>query len=223
MPAQSFAAHAAFLISLAEPGQACTTFFDEDDQTVHEWEDGVLTISTDFTDYTTYQLTPVAGSAPLQFEVVVENEDGVDEFDADAQDDLADRLARVAGQIRLFQSRRVLSDEETKVLDALLLPAGEWEWKEWAEIGTGELQQAIAAHQLDIELTMPTARQQHRVNAGDDFSNGVLDWFRTQLQPQGWTLVAMPPFDELQQFFLVKAAALDQARYLMEQQGRRLL
>lgn len=220
---QAFAEYAAFLISLVEPGQARATFFDEDDQTVHEWEDGVLTISTDFTDYTSYTLTPVAGSSPLQFDVLVENEDGVDDFDADAQEDLEDRLARLVGQIRLFENRRALSEEETKALDALLLPAGEWEWKEWAEIGTGELQQAMAAQQLGIELSMPTARQQQRVNAGDDFSNGVLDWFRAQLLPQGWTLVAMPPFDELQQFFLVKAAQLDQARHLVEQQGRRLL
>lgn len=222
MSQAAFAEHAAFLISLAEPGQACTTFFDEDDQTVHEWEDGVLTISTDFTDYTSYKLTPVAGSSPLQFEVLVENEDGADEFDADAQADLADRLARVVGQIRLFQNRRALSDEETKVLEALLLPAGEWEWKEWAEIGTRELQQAIAAQQLGIEIAEPSERQQQRVNASDDFSNGVLDWFRSQLQLQGWTLVAMPPFDELQQFFLVRTSRLDQARYLVEQQGRQL-
>lgn len=222
MSQAAFAEHAAFLISLAEPGQACTTFFDEDDQTVHEWEDGVLTISTDFTDYTSYKLTPVAGSSPLQFEVLVENEDGADEFDADAQADLADRLARVVGQIRLFQNRRALSDEETKVLEALLLPAGEWEWKEWAEIGTRELQQAIAAQQLGIEIAEPSERQQQRVNASDDSSNGVLDWFRSQLQPQGWALVAMPPFDELQQFFLVRTARLDQARYLVEQQGRQL-
>lgn len=223
MPQAAFAEHAAFLISLADPHKACSTFYDEDDQTLHEWENGVLTIWTNFTDYTTYKLTPVANSAPLQFDVLVENEDGVDEFDADAQDDLADRLARVVGQIRLFQNRRVLSDDEVELLDALLLPAGQWEWKEWAEIGTGELQHAMATQQLDIELATPTARQQHRVNASDDFSDGVLDWFRTQLQPQGWTLVVVSPFDELQAFFLVRLEQLEQAQALMGLQGRRLL
>jgi hypothetical protein len=222
MSEPAFAGHAAFLISLAEPDQACTTFYDEDDETVHEWEDGVLTISTDFTDYTSYKLTPVAGSSPLQFDVVVENEDGVAELDADAQADLAERLARLVEQARQFQDKRELTGEEQKVLDALLLPAGQWEWKEWPEIGTSELQQAIAAQQLDIEITAPSAEQQRRVYASDDFTSGVLEWFREQLHPQGWTLAAVSPFDELQEFFLVRNARLDQARYLLGQQGRRL-
>jgi len=222
MSEPAFAGHAAFLISLAEPDQACTTFYDEDDETVHEWEDGVLTISTDFTDYTSYQLTPVAGSSPLQFEVVVENEDGVAEFDNDAQEDLAERLARLVRQIRRFQNRRALSADELAALDAMLLPAGEWEWKEWPEIGTGELQQAIAAHRLDIAITAPTARQQREVYASDDFASGVLGWFRQQLMPHGWTLVAVSPFDELQAFFLVTNERLEAARMLLEQQGRRL-
>jgi hypothetical protein len=50
----------------------------------------------------------------------------------------------------------------------------------------------------------------------------VLEWFREQLHPQGWTLAAVSPFDELQEFFLVRNARLDQARYLLGQQGRRL-
>lgn len=223
MPDTSYAAHAAFLIGLADPAQACTTFYDEDDQTVHEWEDGVLSISTDFTDYTTYKLTPVAASVPLRFEVVVENEDGVADFDDEAQADLAERLARLVGQIRQFQDKRALSDEELATLQAMLLPAGEWEWKEWPGIGTQAVQDASAVHELGLSVAAPDSRQQRDVVAGDDFSASVLAWFRQQLQPQGWTLVAVTPFDELQSFFLVSNDNIETVRALLYQQGQRTL
>lgn len=223
MPDTSYAEHAAFLIALADPAQACTTFYDEDDQTVHEWEDGVLSISTDFTDYTTYKLTPVAASVPLRFDVVVENEDGVADFDDEAQADLAERLARLVGQIRQFQDKRALSDEELATLQAMLLPAGEWEWKEWPGIGTQAVQDASAVHELGLSVAAPGSRQQRDVYAGDDFSSSVLAWFRQQLQPQGWTLVAVTPFDELQSFFLVSNDNVETVRALLYQQGQRML
>ena len=222
MPDTSYAAHAAFLIGLADPAQVCTTFYDEDDQTVHEWEDGVLSISTDFTDYTTYKLTPVAASVPPRFEVVVENEDGVADFDDEAQADLAERLARLVAQIRQFQDKRALSDEELATLQAMLLPAGEWEWKEWPEIGTQAVQDASAVHELGLSIIAPNAKQQRDVFAGDDFSASVLAWFRQQLQPQGWTLVAVTPFDELQSFFLVSNDNIETVRALLYQQGQRM-
>lgn len=223
MPDTSYAAHAAFLIALADPAQACTTFYDEDDQTVHEWEDGVLSISTDFTDYTTYKLTPVVASVPLRFEVVVENEDGVADFDDEARADLAERLARLVGQIRQFQDKRALSDEELATLQAMLLPAGEWEWKEWPGIGTQAVQDASAVHELGLSVAAPGSRQQRDVVAGEDFSASVLAWFRQQLQPQGWTLVAVTPFDELQSFFLVSNDNVETVRALLYQQGQRML
>lgn len=223
MPDTSYAAHAAFLIALADPAQACTTFYDEDDQTVHEWEDGVLSISTDFTDYTTYKLTPVVASVPLRFEVVVENEDGVADFDDEARADLAERLARLVGQIRQFQDKRALSDEELATLQAMLLPAGEWEWKEWPGIGTQAVQDASAVHELGLSVAAPDSRQQRDVVAGEDFSASVLAWFRQQLQPQGWTLVAVTSFDELQSFFLVSNDNVETVRALLYQQGQRML
>ncbi|MGK5027598.1 hypothetical protein [Janthinobacterium sp. RB2R34] len=223
MQETSYAAHAAFLIGLADPAQACTTFYDEDDETVHEWEDGVLSISTDFADYTTYKLTPVAASVPLRFDVLVENENGVADFDDDAQADLSERLARLVGQIRQFQDKRALTDEELSRLQAMLLPAGEWEWKEWPETGTHAVQDACAVHELGLTLVAPSSKQQRDVAASDDFSDGVLAWFRRQLQPQGWTLVAVTPFDELQSFFLVANDNVETVRALLYQQGHRML
>lgn len=212
---------AAFLIGLAQ-AEARAVFFDEDDQTVHEFEDGVLLITTNFSDYTTYKLTPVAASSPTRFDILVENEDGVAEFDDDAETDLAQRLARLVEQARQFQNKRELTTDELTTLAASLIPAGEWEWKEWPEIGTGELQDASEEYELGISIVAPTLDQEPVVYQSDDFMDGVLDWFRQQLNPQCWTLIAVSPFDELQSFFLVRSDQLQMVRELLYQQGRRV-
>ena len=48
---------ALYLMSFATDDGKPTTFYDEEDNCVHTIEDGVLRISTDFADYTSYNIS----------------------------------------------------------------------------------------------------------------------------------------------------------------------
>lgn len=221
--------NALFLFGLADPTGKSVTFYDEDDNTVHSLENGVLTISANFVDYTTYKLTRTEAAG---IQVQLERLDNYRlhekakkvawEMDQEDEEDLADRLDRLAEQIRIAQNKQALSSAEQASLAAMMISAGEWEWKEWPEIGTNAIQAALEENGLGITLADPTPQQTRKVYGSDDFSKGVLQWFRAQLNPHGWTLVAVSPMDEYQAFALVRNEDLATVKALQQKQGERI-
>jgi len=79
------------------------TYFDEIDQVVHTFEDGVLEIGTDYTDYRSYYLALDGGE--LSAVLRIPNGEGADEYalDQDDEEDLAQRLAQLARPMRLAE------------------------------------------------------------------------------------------------------------------------
>lgn len=215
-------------MALAGPdGKA--TLFDEDDQIVHSLQNGVLTMATNFVDYTTYILTQVGQGPDSTFDVQVTRLDDyhrhekaqtiVCDFDEDDEEDLATRLDSLVDQMDMADEAQPPTPDDTATLKSMMIDAGEWEWTAWSQIGTYDIQAALDKHDIAISLKEPTEKEARRVFASDDFSDGLLAWFRTQLNPQGWTLVAVAPFDELQQFALVRSENLETVRALLRKQA----
>ena len=220
MSDQSTVENARILMALAGPdGKA--TFYDEDDHTVHELDNGALVIATDFADGTTYTLTLAESILHVQvkrFKATV-----VDcAIDADDEQDLAGRLERLVDQLRIAQASRAATQDEAASLASMLVDAGEWEWKDWPENGTDFIQRALDEMETGIVLVKPDHKDVRKVFSSRDFSKAMLQWFRKQLAPYGWTFVAVSPFDEYQAFALVREEHLDRVGALLKLQGRKL-
>jgi hypothetical protein len=228
MSGQSTVENARVLMGLAQPDGKVVTFYDEEDQTVHELENGALVISTDFADYTTYTLT-LAGDE-LDVQVARLDNDRLHEkaqmiaapFDADDEEDLAERLERLVDQLRSAQDSRAATEDEAASLASMLIGAGAWEWKDWPQNGTDFIQRALDENDTGITLKAPAEKEIRKVFSNKDFTKAMLQWFRKQLEPHGWTFVAVSPYDEYQAFALVRTAHLDSVRKLLKQQGRSL-
>jgi len=220
MSDQSTVENARILMALAGPdGKA--TFYDEDDHTVHELDNGALVIATDFADGTTYTLTLAESILHVQvkrFKATV-----VDcAIDADDEQDLAGRLERLVDQLRIAQASRAATQDEAASLASMLVDAGEWEWKDWPENGTDFIQRALDEMETGIVLVKPDHKDVRKVFSSKDFSKAMLQWFRKQLAPHGWTFVAVSPFDEYQAFALVREEHFDRVGALLKLQGRKL-
>ena len=221
MGSQSIVENARFLMALARPDGKVLTFYDEEDDTVHELDNGVLVITTDFADETAYTLTLAGNDAAGSLEVHVERQGSACALDADDEGDLAERLERLVDQVRVAQASRAATQEEAASLASMLVDAGEWEWKDWPENGTDFIQRALDESDTGIVLTAPSGKDIRKVFASKDFTKAMLQWFGKQLDPHGWTFGAVSPFDEYQAFALVKHAHLDRVRALLKQQGRK--
>jgi len=231
MSDRSTVENARVLMALAGPdGKA--TFYDEDDQAVHELDHGVLTIATDFVDYTTYTLT-LAGAGPEgTLDVQVSRFDNYRlghkakmvacAVDDDDEQDLAERLERLVGQLRIAQASRAATEDEAASLASMLVDAGEWEWTDWQENGSDFIQRALDEMETGIVLVKPGEKDARKVFSSKDFSKAMLQWFGKQLAPHGWTFGAVSPFDEYQAFALVRIDHLDRVRLLLKQQGRKI-
>jgi len=224
MSEQSIAENARVLMALAGP-DGTALFCDEDDHIVQELDNGVLVIATDFADGTTYTLT-LEGADNL-LAVQVERRDhqaqvSAAPFDVDDEADLAERLERLAGQARSAQASCAATQEDAASLAAMLVDAGAWEWKDWPQNGTDFIQRALDAHDTGIVLAAPAEKDIRKVFSGRDFTKAMLQWFRKQLAPHGWTFVAVSPFGEFQAFALVRDEHLERVQALLKQQGRKL-
>jgi hypothetical protein len=100
--------------------------------------------------------------------------------------------------------------------------AGEWEWKDWPENGTDFIQRALDDLDTGIVLSKPAHKDIRKVFSSKDFTKAMLQWFRKQLEPHGWTFVAVSPFGEYQAFALVKDEHLERVQALLKLQGRKL-
>jgi hypothetical protein len=231
MSESSTVENARFLITLAGPdGRAL--FYDEDDHTVHELDNGVLVIASGFADGTTYTLTLAGAGADSTLDVEVERFDNhrlgqeatlvACAVDADDEQDLADRLERLAGQARSAQASRAATEDEAASLASMLVDAGEWEWKDWPENGTDFIQRALDKMETGIVLARPAVKDIRKVFSGKDFTKAMLQWFRRQLAPHGWTFIAVSPFGEYQAFALVKNEHLERVQALLTRQGRKI-
>jgi hypothetical protein len=220
MSDQSTVENARILMALAGPdGKA--TFYDEDDHTVHELDNGVLVIATDFADGTTYTLT--LAESILHVQVKRFKATMVDcAIDADDEQDLAERLERLVDQLRIAQASRAATQDEAASLASILVDAGEWAWKDWPENGTDFIQRALDEMETGIVLAKPDHKDVRKVFSSKNFSKAMLQWFRKQLAPHGWTFVAVSPFDEYQAFALVREEHLDRVGALLKLQGRKL-
>jgi hypothetical protein len=229
---QSYLDDARFLMGLGRPGEKPETYFDEDESITHELGHDVLSISTHFVDYTTYIVTRVGPDPDSTFTVHVERLDNYRlhekaqkitcPIDADEEDDLAEMLARLVEQVKVYQAKQQATAAETTLLDAMMLPAGEWEWTAWSHNGTPGIQHALDEHKIAVKLDYPTEKEEQKVFASANFSKSTLEWFRKQLIPHGWTLVAVAPFDEYQAFALIKRDDLDTVRALLKKHGRKI-
>jgi hypothetical protein len=222
LSSQSTAENARFLMALAPNDGSVLTLSDEADRTVHELDNGVLVITTGFVDGTTYTLTLEGPEDRL--EVLVERLDDAAQVVMNADDalDLAERLERLVDQARRAQASRAAPQDDAASLAAMLIDAGEWEWKDWPENGTDFIQRALDENDTGIVLTAPLAKDIRKVFSNKDFTKAMLQWFRKQLEPHGWTFVAVSPFGEYQAFALVRNEHLDRVRTLLTQQGRKL-
>jgi hypothetical protein len=230
MSESSTVENARFLMALAGPdGRAL--FHDEDDHTVHELDNGVLVIATGFADGTTYTLTLADAGPDSTLDVEVERLDDRQAghkatlvacaVDADDEQDLAERLERLAGPARSAQASRAATEDEAASLASMLVDAGEWEWKDWPENGTDFLQRGLDKMETGIVLARPAHKDIRKVFSSKDFTKAMLQWFRRQLEPHGWTFVALSPFGEYQAFALVREGHLDRVQALLQLQGRR--
>lgn len=84
-------------------GKDTVTWYDEIDQLVHIFEDGVLKIETDYTDYRSYRLS--LDGAELGAVLRIPDGERSDDYalDDDDVEDLAQRLAQVARPMRLAE------------------------------------------------------------------------------------------------------------------------
>jgi len=223
--------NARILMALAGPdGKA--VFYDEDDQTVHELDNGVLVIATDFSDYTTYTLTLEGTGPESTLDVQVKRFDNyrlghkatmIDvAIDADDEQDLAGRLERLVDQVRIAQASRAATEDDAASLASMLVAAGEWEWTDWQENGNDFIQRALDEMDSGIVLVKPGEKDARKVFSSKDFSKAMLQWFGKQLAPHGWTFVAVSPFDEYQAFALVRMEHLERVQALLKLQGRKL-
>jgi hypothetical protein len=231
MSESSTVENARFLMALAGPdGRAL--FHDEDDHTVHELDNGVLVIATGFADGTTYTLTLAHAGPDSTLDVEVERFDNhrlghnatlvACVVGADDEQDLAERLERLVAQARSAQASRAATEDEAASLASMLVAAGEWEWKDWPENGTDFIQRTLDEMDTGIVLARPATRDIRKVFSSKDFTKAMLQWFRKQLAPHGWTFVAVSPFGEYQAFALVKNEHLERAQALLKLQGRRI-
>lgn len=229
------------------------TYYDEIDQVVHTWENGVLEIQTDYTDYRSYALVLEGGQ--LVATLRIPDKRRIDEYalDEDDERDLAQRLAQIARPMRLaerlasidvaalwqdtmtalFQhdpaygappspdalDRDDLIGSVHAVLEQSARLAG-WEWKAFGDEGVAEVN-ALLARRDEGEDVLPfaSAEESRRIFRADDVGDAVLAWFDSRLAPQGWTLVAISPFDEYQSFALLRTENLAEVRSLLEQLG----
>jgi len=221
------------------------TYYDEIDQVVHTFEDGVLEIGTDYTDYRSYHLALDGGE--LSVVLRVPNGEGADEYalDQDDEEDLAQRLAQVARPMRLAERLAhidvaALWDQTMAALfrhdpthgapqdafergnlegaiHAVLEQSARLAGWEWKAFG--EEGGATVNALLGAALPFASAEESRRVFRSDDFSAAVLAWFDGRLAPLGWTLVAISPFDEYQWFALLRRENADEVRALFEQLG----
>jgi hypothetical protein len=218
MSESSTVENARFLMALAGPdGRAL--FHDEDDHIVHELDNGVLVIATGFADGTTYTLTLAGAGAGSTLDVEVER------FDTRQAGHEATLVACTVDaddeQARSAQGSRAATEDEAASLASMLVDAGEWEWKDWPENGTDFIQRALDERETGIVLARPAHKDIRRVFSSKDFTKAMLQWFRRQLEPHGWTYVALSPFGEYQAFALVREEHLDRVQALLQLQGRR--
>ncbi|MCD2518426.1 hypothetical protein LQ564_19170 [Massilia sp. G4R7] len=237
---------AVYLIDTARSSaQQPVTCYDEIDRVVHTFEDGVLEIGTDYTDYRSYHLA-LAGDA---LRVVLRIPDGErsDEYalDEDDEEDLSQRLARVARPMRLAERLEridvaALWDETMAALfrhdpvdaapqdafaredlagaiHAVLAQSSRLAGWEWKTFGEEGVAEVNAL--LGAALPYASAEESRRVFRSDDFSGAVLAWFDRRLAPLGWTLAAISPFDEYQSFALLRRENAGEVRSLFEQLG----
>jgi hypothetical protein len=223
LSSQSSAENARFLMALAPSDGSVLTLHDEADQTSHELDNGVLVITTGFVDGTTYTLTLEGAEEALEVQVERLGDKAqmvVCAVNADDALDLAERLERLVDQARVAQASRAATQDDAASLASMLLDAGEWEWKDWPENGTDFIQRALDEQDTGIVLTAPVAKDIRKVFSNKDFTKSMLQWFRKQLEPHGWTFVAVSPFGEYQAFGLVKNEDVERVRTLLKQQGR---
>lgn len=224
MSEQSIAENARFLMALAGP-DGSALFRDEDEGTVHELDNGVLVIATDFADGTTYILTLEGADNVLAVQVARRDHQAqmvTAACNADDEGDLAERLERLVDQARVAQASCAATQEEAASLAAMLHGAGEWEWKDWPQNGTDFIQRALDENDTGIVLVAPAEKDIRKVFCSKDFTKAMLQWFRKQLAPHGWTFVAVSPFGEFQAFALVRDEHLERVQALLKQQGRKL-
>ena len=221
------------------------TFFDEIDQVVHTFEDGVLEIGTDYTDYRSYYLALDGGE--LSVVLRIPNGEQSDEYplDQDDEEDLAQRLAQLARPMRMAERLAHIDvaalwnetmaalfrhdptheapqdafereNLEGAIHDVLEQSARLTGW-EWKTFGEEGVERVNAL--LGAELPFASAEESRRVFRSDDLSPAVLGWFDRRLAPLGWALVAISPFDEYQSFALLRRENVDEVRSLFEQLG----
>jgi len=246
------AAHYAFhddAVYLIEVARSSTkqpvTYYDEIDQVVHTFDDGVLEIGTDYTDYRSYFLAR-DGDA-LQVVLRIPNGERSDEYELDADDeaDLAQRLAQVARPMRLAERLKQIDvaalwyetmaalfrhdpdhrappqaferDDLEGALHAVLEQSARLASWEWKTFGEEGVATVNAL--LGAALPFASVQESRRVFRSDDLSAAVLGWFDRRLAPLGWTLAAISPFDEYQSFALLRRENVDEVRSLFEQLG----
>ncbi len=113
---------AVYLIEMARSSESGTaTWYDELDQIVHTYVDGVLEIDTNYSDYRSYLLS--LDGAELSAVLRIPDGERVDEYplDEDDEEDLMQRLAQVARPMRLAErlARTDVAALWTAMLDAL--------------------------------------------------------------------------------------------------------
>lgn len=108
------------------------------------------------------------------------------------------------------------SESLTDVLTEANLIAS-FEWKEWAEIGTREVNGFLILQKHEIEIAMPTEKQQDVVRRSRDFGQSVLNWFHSQMSPFEMTLMALSPMDEYQNFVLLSTTNVKKVQDLLHQ------
>jgi hypothetical protein len=114
---------ALYLIGAAtSSGKGRADFYDEDDDTVHSFEDGVLTIDTDYADYRSYKLSLDGPVLTACLHLPGEGEGTRLALDDDDVEDLTDRLARMAGSMRAVAARDVapVAQPWTALMTAML-------------------------------------------------------------------------------------------------------
>ena len=117
----------------------------------------------------------------------------------------------------------VAANEIQASLTAVLQDAGllaNWEWKEWAQIGTSTINSDfLILQKLEIELPYPTDEQTKYVFRQDDFSDAIMTWFDNLLNGYEMTLMAVSPLDEDQNFTIVSTANVVKIKQLLKQLG----